>query len=169
MTGERTSPLRHLVVDSCGFPCRMCVSHDIGVWRKRLLQQALGARQAGPGGGSCQTPSVFFEPPRVHCAAHLIASLQFAARRIALLHITLFYITLHYVTLRYITSTHKHYVARFQNQCKCGLLAAARAHVSYRIWSLAEVPAAAGAGRQAGRGRRGPLPHGCCIFGQHRA
>ena len=30
------------------------------------------------------------------------------------------------------------------------------------LWSLAEVLAAAGAGRQAGRGRRGPLPHVLC-------
>ena len=43
-----------------------------------------------------------------------------------------------------------------------GSLAAARQPVSYRFWSLAGVSAAADAGRQAGRGRWGPLPQAQC-------
>ena len=41
---------------------------------------------------------------------------------------------------------------------QAGSLAAATPLLSHRFWSLAGVPAAAGARRQAGRGRRGPLP-----------
>ncbi len=135
-----------------------------GAWRKCLLRQALGARQAGAGGGPCHKcyePKILCKPfvPVAHVTiSHHIASVVNSQRCIGIL------MRSHQNASHDVTS-HRHIkshcltdpnISSSPNQA--GSLAAARRPVSYRFWSLAGVPAAAGAGRQAGRGRRGPLP-----------
>ena len=139
-----------------------------GVWRGCLLRQALGARQAGAGGGfchKCYEPKILCKPfvPVAHVTiSHHIASVVNSQRCIGI-PMRSHQNASHDVTSHRSIKSHCLTDPNISSSpSQTGSLATARPPFSHLFWSLAGVLAAAGAGRQAGRGRRGPLPQAQC-------